>query len=138
MTAATLPRLDRQTRALGIISRQEVIPVDTMDGWYQVRDTGTGSGKVYLTSVDSCSCPDHTYCGNLCKHIQAARAEHAALMAFAASWDALTQPRCPMCNCPIESRQFYTGGRGWAFYEVCAGDATHSNRRPRLEDLPQC
>lgn len=103
--------------------------MESMEGWYQVRDTGTGSGKIYLTSLTSCCCPDHTYRGSICKHIQAARAEHAALTAYAADWDALAQPACPMCGSPLEERSYYVGGRGYVFVEVCSGDASHSNRR---------
>jgi hypothetical protein len=138
MANATLPRLDRTARGAGIVTRHDVIPVDSMDGFYQVRDTATGSGKVYLASIDSCSCPDHTFRGSLGKHIKAARAGHDALTAYAASWDALTQPRCPMSGCSIEARSYYVGGRGYVYLDVCSGDATHSNRRPRLEDLPEC
>lgn len=121
--------LTRTVRAAGIVQRQECIPVDAMDGWYQVSDTGTGSGKHYMVSLSSCNCPDYTYRGNVCKHIQAARAEHTALMAYAASWDALGQPQCPMCGQPMIEVSYYVGGRGYVFVEVCAGDASHVNRR---------
>lgn len=131
MTAATLPqRLDRTARALGIIERAECVPQD--DGRWLVRDTATGSGRWHLATPTSCDCYDASK-GHQCKHQRACQAEAIALASYAADWDrcavAQQQPRCPMCGCPIESRQFYTGGHGWAFYEVCSGDATHSNRR---------
>lgn len=130
--AQCTPGLDRTARAAGIISRHEGIPVDTMDGFYQVRDTTTGSGRVYLTSSDRCTCPDHLFRGNVCKHIRAAQAEHEALATYADDWDravALQEPRCPQCGAPLAVTQYYTGGRGWAFYEVCSGDSSHVTRR---------
>ncbi len=53
-TAATLPRLSRTDRALGIISRAECIPLD--DGTWKVRDSLTGSGHWHIATVTSCDC----------------------------------------------------------------------------------
>ncbi len=51
-TTATLPRLSRTDRALGIAQRHEAIPLETLPGHYSVRDTLTGSGKVHVMAVD--------------------------------------------------------------------------------------
>ena len=50
------------------------------------------------------------------------------LLAYAAAWDA-QQPRCPQCGATLEPRQYYAGGRGYQFVEVCSGDASHSSKR---------
>jgi len=132
---ATAPSLTRESRAAGILSRAECIPLD--DSTWSVRDTLTGSGKAHRTTRTSCDCYDAQR-GHRCKHQIAVAAEEDALTAYAASWDALAQPCCPMCGSPLEERQYYTGGRGWSFVEVCSGDAAHRISRPRWEDLPQC
>ncbi len=129
MTNATVPRTDRTTRAAGIVTRHEVTPVDDMPGLYRVRDTQTGSGMVHIASMHRCDCADARQRGSQCKHQIAVAEEECALLAYAASWDALARPTCPMCGCPIVSQQFYTGGRGYAFYEVCAGDSSHVTKR---------
>src|SRR3954454_8543159 len=128
MTAATLPRTDRTARALGILARAELTPIDDMPGLFQVRDTFTGSGACHIASAVRCDCYDASK-GNRCKHMIAVAAEEQALADYAAEWDRAArpqQPRCPMCGAELVDRQFYTGGRGWSFYEVCSGDATHS------------
>jgi hypothetical protein len=186
MAQQTLPRLDRTTRAAGIISRQECVPQE--DGTWLVRDTATGSGVWHLATPTSCDCYDASR-GHQCKHQRACQAEAIALAAYAASWDRAAaaqqsctfhvgqlvnlrtnptgqpaevievyrltdgtervrsttvhthatnvhnagdlvlhvpqQPRCPMCGCPLESRQYYTGGRGYQFFEVCSGNSSH-------------
>jgi hypothetical protein len=70
----------RVSKAAGIITRQECIPVDNLAGWFQVRDSVSGSGEWHLATVDRCDCRDalkHT-----CKHQMAVRAEEAALRQF--------------------------------------------------------
>ncbi len=46
---------DRTTRrtlkAAGIVTRQEVTPLDDMPGLFQVRDSRTGSGAVHIASA---------------------------------------------------------------------------------------
>ena len=49
------------------------------------------------------------------------------LLAYADAWDA-QQPRCPQCGATLEPRQYYAGGRGYRFVEVCSGDASHYSR----------
>ena len=51
------------------------------------------------------------------------------LLAYATSWDAAAQPRCPQCGATLEPRQYYAGGRGYRFVEVCSGDASHYSER---------
>ena len=36
---------------------------------------------------------------------------------------------CPMCNAPIEGRQYYVGGRGYVYFDVCSGDGEHFSRK---------
>ncbi len=36
---------------------------------------------------------------------------------------------CPMCGAPIEGRQFYVGGRGYVYFDVCSGDGSHLTRK---------
>ena len=50
------------------------------------------------------------------------------LRAYAAAWDA-QQPRCPQCGATLEPRQYYAGGRGYQFVDVCSGDASHYSKR---------
>ena len=50
------------------------------------------------------------------------------LLGYAAAWDA-QQPRCPQCGAALEPRQYYAGGRGYKFVEVCSGDASHDSKR---------
>lgn len=38
---------------------------------------------------------------------------------------ATSGPRCPQCGAPLDTRQYYVGGKGYAFFEVCARDAQH-------------
>lgn len=134
-----LQRVTRDERAFGIVSRQECIPVETVDGLFQVRDTATGSGTWHLATATSCDCYDASR-GHQCKHQRAVAQEEQALASYAAAWDlsvALQQPQCPVCGSPLESRSYYVGGHGYQYLTVCRDDATHSNRR-RLEDLPEC
>ena len=118
----------RPVKALGILTRHEVEPIDDRPGFFHVTDTATGSGKQYLTSATSSSCPDRTFRNHECKHMQAAMRETAALEAYAARWDALAGPWCPRCGTALETRQYWVGGRGWQFVEVCANEVTHGNR----------
>lgn len=36
---------------------------------------------------------------------------------------------CPMCGAPLEGRQFYVGGKGYAYFDVCSGDSSHITRK---------
>ena len=36
---------------------------------------------------------------------------------------------CPMCGEPIEGRQYYVGGKGYVYFDVCSGDGAHFTRR---------
>lgn len=138
---ATAPSLTRTARAAGIITRHEVTPVDDRPGFFNVRDTATGSGALHLTSANSCTCKDHIFGTGVCKHRQAVQAEERELAQYATQWDfsaALQRPRCPLCGSALEERSYYVGGVGYRYVQVCSDDASHSNRRPRLEDLPEC
>ena len=143
MAQATVARPTRTDKAAGIITRHEAIPLD--DGTWHVRDTLTGSGQWHTATARSCDCYDARR--GTCKHQIAVRRETAALEAYAARWDAASsqiakmaltsaefpqiaqRPSCPMCGAALETRQYYVGGRGWQFVEVCANDVTHSSQR---------
>ncbi len=36
---------------------------------------------------------------------------------------------CPMCGERIEGRQYYVGGRGYVYFDVCSGDGAHFTRK---------
>ena len=121
---------DRRTeRAAGIVERHEVIPVDDLAGWYQVRDTVTGSGVWHLATSDRCDCRDALR--GTCKHQLAARKAEAELSAYAANWDAHAEaqrpagPSCPDCGGRLECQSYYIGGRGYQAFMVCTSDAQH-------------
>lgn len=117
----------RVIKAAGICERAEVVPMDR-EGYYRVRDTATGSGKVHVATATSCDCYDAGR-GNHCKHQRAVVREQAALDAYAAAWDAQAQPRCPECGGRLESMQYYVGGRGYQMFMVCKNDGTHNTRK---------
>ncbi len=122
----------RVSKAAGIVERHEVIPCDDRPGYFNVRDTGTGSGKLYLASATSCTCPDHVYRGHTCKHMIAAAREERDLAQYGATWDARSEqaraaagPCCPDCGAGLESQSYYIGGRGMMAFLVCRRDAEH-------------
>lgn len=126
----------RQVRAAGIVERHEVTPVDDVIGWWHVLDTVTGSGKQYITSATSCSCPDHTFRGMRCKHIAAVQAEAQRLTAYAVQWNhdaAMMQqtvhPSCPACGAELACVDYYVGGRGYLAFVVCPDDGSHYSKQ---------
>ncbi len=131
MATGTVAQDRRTVRAAGIVSRQEVIPCDDRPGYFNVRDTGTGSGRMYLASATSCTCPDHVYRGHTCKHQIAAAREDQALRQYAADWDTRAKAqrpaglRCPDCGSHLECQSYYVGGRGHVAFLVCRRDAQH-------------
>ena len=36
---------------------------------------------------------------------------------------------CPMCGALIEGRQYYVGGKGYVYFDVCSGDSSHLTRK---------
>ncbi len=125
MANATLPRLDRTTKAAGILERQECTPVDDLPGLWHVTDSGTGSGRVHVTSASRCDCPDHNFRGNVCKHMTAVTRAEAELAAYADAWDATAATQrdgCPMCGQSVNVQQHYVGGRGYLYFRVCSGE----------------
>jgi hypothetical protein len=126
MAQATVARPTRSDKALGILERHEVIPANDMPGWWHVRDSLTGSGKWYLATAAHCNCYDAQR--HICKHMQAVQRESRLLEAYSASWDAWAasqRPCCPQCGAQLVSMQFYVGGRGYRFFDVCSGDRAH-------------
>jgi len=124
---AHAPTLARHVKAAGILERQECTPVDApgLEGLWHVTDSGTGSGRIHVTSATRCDCPDHNYRGNVCKHITAVARAEAELAAYAASWDtaaATQRGACPMCGQGVNVQQHYVGGRGYLYFRVCSGE----------------
>ncbi len=130
MTTAILQ--DRRTaKAAGIVGRQEVIPVEDLAGWFQVRNTVTGSGAWHLATSDRCDCRDALR--GTCKHQLAVRAAELDLAQYCAAWDARSEqaraaagPSCPTCGARLETRSYYVGGRGMMAFLVCVDDVTHA------------
>jgi hypothetical protein len=115
----------REVKAAAILDRQECVPVDDLPGLWNVMDSLTGSGRVYIASVSRCDCPDFTYRGRVCKHMTAVRRTEAELATYAASWDAAALPRqdrCPMCGDTLRVENAYIGGKGYRLFMVCAGE----------------
>jgi hypothetical protein len=102
---AAAPILTRSDRALGIIVRDDVIPVDDRPGFFTVRDTATGSGESHLATATSCTCRDHLYREGLCKHRRAVITEEYRLDAYAAGWDAYVAAQRPCCPQSVESSE---------------------------------
>ncbi len=50
---------------------------------------------------------------------------------YAEAWDRAAaaqrqaEATCPMCGTTIEGRQYYVGGRGYVYFDVCSGDGSH-------------
>ncbi len=121
----------RHVKAAGILERQECTPVDDLPGLWHVTDSGTGSGRVHVTSSTRCDCPDHNYRGNVCKHITAVARTEAELAAYADAWDtaaATQRDGCPMCGQAVNVQQHYVGGRGYLFFRVCSGEGCRHAR----------
>lgn len=36
-----------------------------------------------------------------------------------------TAPRCPDCGAPLDTRQYYAGGKGYTYVKVCTRDIAH-------------
>ncbi len=88
----------------------------------QVILRSASSPTVYHIATDepmTCSCKGRAR-GYVCWHIVAAR-----LIVRAAEHHAARQALCPMCGAPIEGRQYYVGGKGYTYFEVCSGDGSH-------------
>lgn len=128
----------RAAKAATIIARQECIPVDDIPGFFQVRDSVSGSGEWHLASISSCDCRDALR--NTCKHQMAARQAEADLAAYCDDWNTRsdeqreavavvtlsdTSPCCPECGAELETRSYYIGGRGYCYFEVCTRDLAH-------------
>src|SRR5688500_6556640 len=59
----------------------------------------------------------------------------AGLAAYATAWDQWAHAqkeeatavgeRCPVCGSRIVGQQWYVGGRGYVYFDVCEGDGSH-------------
>jgi hypothetical protein len=88
----------------------------------QVTLRSASSTRVYRIDTRepmTCSCTAHER-GLVCWHVVAAR-----LLVRAAERHAAQRAACPMCGAAIEVRQYHIGGKGYQFFEVCAGDGSH-------------
>lgn len=101
------------------------------DGTWQVRDTA-GSGKWHTVVDGQCTCPDYVFRHMTCKHLRAVAAEERALAEYCDSWNAGSEqaracsgPRCPDCGAELSHQQYYTGGRGYQYFQVCTRDQQH-------------
>ncbi len=80
------------------------------------------STKVYhITTREpmTCSCQGRAR-GYVCWHIVASR-----LLVRAAQRYASQRGACPHCGQAIVGRQYYVGGRGYVYFDVCSGDGSH-------------
>ncbi len=60
------------------------------------------------------------------------------LAAYAREWDEAAEAhraalveRCPVCGSEIVGQQYYVGGRGYMYFDVCSGDGSHFSRPAR-------
>jgi hypothetical protein len=129
MAAASI--LTRSDRALGIMQRHEAIPLDDYPGYFSVRDTITGSGRLHIATWMECDCLDFTWRDRPCKHIMAVRETETALLAYAAAWDAQAGPpaTCPACGADLVCQPYHVGGRGDVHVIHCAAEQAHYSRR---------
>ncbi len=92
------------------------------DGDILVVSSATKQGTRYVVDAIGCTCKAGQ-AGRPCWHRAARR-----LLLKAAE---LAQPKralCPMCGAPIEGRQYYVGGRGYVYFDICPGDGSHFSR----------
>lgn len=104
--------ITRSEKASAIVQQGLIAELATEPGLFVVVDKASGSGMAHLASVDFCDCPDHTVRGSVCKHQLSVRM-------------LLNITSCPNCNSPIESRQFYVGGKGYQYFDICSGNGEH-------------
>jgi hypothetical protein len=129
MAQATVARPTRQDRALGITQRHEAIPLDDYPGYFSVRDTITGSGRLHIATWTECDCYDFRFRSTPCKHIMAVRETETALLTYAAAWDAQARPVCPTCGAALVCMPYHVGGRGPVDVIHCAAEQAHYSRR---------
>ena len=84
--------------------------------------SATGDQR-YTVSKDGCECKAFE-AGWPCWH----RAAWRLLLKAAELGRQPIVERCPMCNAPIEGRQYYIGGRGYVYFDICSGDGSHFSR----------
>ncbi len=90
---------------------------------HRVTLRSASSTRVYHIDVHEpmkCSCKAHER-GLVCWHITAAR-----LIVRAAERHQERSGRCPMCHAPIVGQQYYIGGRGYVYFDICSGDGSHN------------
>ena len=79
--------------------------------------------RISTTEPMTCTCKGRGR-GYKCWHIVAAR----LIVRAAEHYQERQRALCPMCGAAIEGRQYYVGGRGYTYFEVCSGDGSHYAR----------
>ena len=93
------------------------------DGEVLVIQSATTAANRYTVTPHGCECKASQR-GTPCWH-QAAR---RLLVKAAELAQRPAVEGCPMCGAPIEARQFYVGGKGYTFFDVCSGDGSHYSK----------
>ena len=92
----------------------------------QVLLHSASSDTVYRITAEEpmkCSCKGRAR-GYRCWHVVAAR----LIVRAAEHYQERQRALCPMCGAAIEGRQYYVGGKGYTYFEVCSGDGSHYAR----------
>ena len=95
------------------------------DGDVLIVSSATAQGTRYTVDAGGCSCKAGQ-AGRPCWHRAARR-----LLLKAAEVAQPKHARCPMCGAEIVGRQYYVGGRGYVYFDVCSGDGSHFSRPAR-------
>ncbi len=78
------------------------------------------SDQRYTVTAEGCACKAFWDC-QPCWH----RAARRLLIKAAQMASQPPVELCPMCQAPIEGRQYYVGGIGYTYFDVCSGDGSH-------------
>ena len=93
------------------------------DGETLVIQSATSANR-YRVTAEGCECKAFA-AGYPCWHRAARR---LLIQADEISRRPLVE-LCPMCHTPIEGRQYYIGGKGYVYFDVCSGDGEHFCRK---------
>ncbi|HSH78187.1 MAG TPA: hypothetical protein VLA19_06615 [Herpetosiphonaceae bacterium] len=100
--------------------------MDTTSGELVI-ESATEIGRTrYHVSAEGCACKAAQH-NRPCWHVWAYRIMHTASV-LAQRAAAATSGTCPMCGAAIVGRQYYVGGRGYVYFDICSGDGSHFSR----------